>query len=420
MATQKEKPTCFIISPIGKEKSETRKRSDDLRSLIIEDSLESFDFKVIRADDGNNPVSITNEIISFIQKSDLCIVDLTDKNPNVMYEFGRRQETGKPYILLAQKGTELPFDLAMIRTIFYDLNDPFNIKDCKKAIKKYITTIINDGFQRESSGESLSSIAEQLRRIERRMDSLTSSTSMNTSPASMIYDDVDLTPIQQYRLAIQEKNIPVIEGLLPYFEKTKQKDLFYDQYLEVAAGVGSNMALDRLLNDIEYINSLTEERKVEAISYISIGLQQTGRQEEGLKALSPIIDKCLVDFKDDSHKATVLNQKARLVTDQKERINLLKKVIEFNPEDPSFYFNLSVCYENLEQLGLAKENIDLCMAKQRSKEEKNFDSDHVMQAIDVYAKLKDQETVNKYLGILRSINPNLYKLKKIDVRGYLK
>ena len=211
MATQKEKPTCFIISPIGEVGSETRKRSDALRSLIIEDSLESFDFDIKRADDSNKPDYITNEIISFIQKSDLCIVDLTDKNPNVMYEFGRRQETGKPYILLAQKGTQLPFDLAMIRTISYDLSDPFNIKECKDRIKDYISTIINDGFQRESSGESLSSIAEQLRRIERRIDSLTSSTGINTTSSPTIYDDDDLTPVQQFKLALAEKNIPAVE-----------------------------------------------------------------------------------------------------------------------------------------------------------------------------------------------------------------
>ena len=180
------------------------------------------------------------------------------------------------------------------------------------------------------------------------------------------------------------------------------------------------MAIDRLLDNLDFINSLTEERKVDAISYISIGLHKTGRQEEGLKVLSPIIDKCLEDFNDDSHKATVLNQKARLVTDQKERINILKKVIEYNPEDPSFYFNLSVCYEKLDQLGLAKDNIDLCMAKQLSEDEKGYDSDHVMQAIDVYAKLKDRETVEKYLNILHTINPNLYKLKKIEAKAYLK
>lgn len=419
MATQKQKPTCFIISPIGKDGTETRKRSDDLKSLIIEDSLEFFDFDVKRADDGINPVSITNEIISFIQNSDLCIVDLTDNNPNVMYEFGRRQETGKPYILLAQKETKLPFDLSGIRTIFYDLSDPYNIKECKNRIRDYITIIKNDGFRRESSGESLSSIAEQLRRIERRIDSFTSGTGINSTPSTMPYDD-ELTPGQQFRLAIQEKNIPAIEGLLPYFEKTKQKELFYDQFLEVAARVGSNTALNQLLSNIEYINSLTEKRKVEAISYISIGCQQTGRQEEGLEVLAPIINNCLVDFEDDKNKATVLNQKARLVTDNQERINILKKVIEYNPEDPSFFFNISVCYEDLDQLGLAKDNIDLCMSKQQSKDEKDYDPDHVMQAIDVYAKLKDKETVEKYLSILHSINQNLYKLKKQEIKRYIK
>lgn len=416
-----ETKTCFIISPIGDPDSETRKRSDGLKQLIIEDSLVGFDFdKPQRADDFVNPNAITSDIISSIQNADLCMVDLTDSNPNVMYEFGRRQETGKPYILLAQTGAKLPFDLSVFRTIFYDLSDPFNVKQCRDRIREYISNLLKDGFQRKSSGESLSSIAEQLQRIERRIDSLTPSTGVSINPQAMIDDD-ELTPQQQFRLALQEKNIPAAESLLPYFERTKQKDVFYDQYLEVLARFGSNIALNQLLNDINYIDSLpNEKRKVEAISYISIGIQQAGRQEEGLKLLSPIIDNCLNTFEDNSNKATVLNQKARLVTDVEERITILKDVIKLNPNDPAFYYNLSVCYENLDQLGPAKDNIDLCMSKQRNNDEESYDSDHVMQAIDIYAKLKDQDTVNKYLNILRSINQNLYRLKKQEIKRYFK
>ncbi len=53
--------------------------------------------------------------------ADVVIADLTETNPNVMYEVGVRQALLRPFVLLAQKGQKLPFDLADLRTVFYEL-----------------------------------------------------------------------------------------------------------------------------------------------------------------------------------------------------------------------------------------------------------------------------------------------------------
>ena len=96
-------PNCFIISPIGESGSETRQNADDLRDLIIKPVLESFGFTVIRGDHRSEAGQIDIDVIRAVQESDLCIVDLSLPNTNVFYEFGRRDETGKPLILLKQK-----------------------------------------------------------------------------------------------------------------------------------------------------------------------------------------------------------------------------------------------------------------------------------------------------------------------------
>ena len=103
--------TCFVISPIGDKGSDVRKNADDLYDLIIEPALEKFGFEIIRADKLSSVASITSEIVELVQKSDLCIVDITGHNPNVMYECGRRHETAKPYIMVAREGEKLPFDI---------------------------------------------------------------------------------------------------------------------------------------------------------------------------------------------------------------------------------------------------------------------------------------------------------------------
>ena len=102
-----KKKTCFVISPIGEKDSDIRKLADDLYDLIIVPALEKFNFDIVRADKITSVTSITSDIISHVQNADLCIVDLTGQNPNVMYECGRRHETGKPFIMVAKENEKI-------------------------------------------------------------------------------------------------------------------------------------------------------------------------------------------------------------------------------------------------------------------------------------------------------------------------
>ncbi len=59
---------------------------------------------IVRSDKIAKPGRISEHIASCIETSELCIIDLTGLNANVMYEYGLRKGYGKPYIVLAQKG----------------------------------------------------------------------------------------------------------------------------------------------------------------------------------------------------------------------------------------------------------------------------------------------------------------------------
>jgi len=53
--------------------------------------------------------------------SQLIIADITPtSNANVYFEVGYALALEKPTILLAKKGTALPFDVAGFRVLFYD------------------------------------------------------------------------------------------------------------------------------------------------------------------------------------------------------------------------------------------------------------------------------------------------------------
>ena len=114
--------TCFVISPIGKEGTELYQRYKDLLELIIIPALERSDgLEVIRGDHCIREARIDTSVIEKVQNADLCICDITEPNPNVFYELGRRDETGKPILLLKQaESGELPVDIATRRYVKYN------------------------------------------------------------------------------------------------------------------------------------------------------------------------------------------------------------------------------------------------------------------------------------------------------------
>ncbi|MEX1232005.1 MAG: hypothetical protein WEB58_17305 [Planctomycetaceae bacterium] len=112
---------CFIISPLGKNGSKTRNHADKVLDKIISPVLHQFEFEPIRIDrDLKNPGgSIPAAIVNELRDSELCVAILTGLNPNVMFEVGVRQAWDLPIIHLADRSTELPFDVRSRDTVSY-------------------------------------------------------------------------------------------------------------------------------------------------------------------------------------------------------------------------------------------------------------------------------------------------------------
>ena len=95
--------TCFVISPIGVEGSETRKRADDAFEGIIKPAVEPLGYKPVRADHLKSPGKITDQVIEIITEAPLVIADLTDLNANVFYELSLRHISEKPVVHIIHK-----------------------------------------------------------------------------------------------------------------------------------------------------------------------------------------------------------------------------------------------------------------------------------------------------------------------------
>ena len=89
-----------------------------LRSLVTPAGLEAG-FNVETANRQGSDV-IQSTIINKLLEADLVIADLTDHNPNVMFELGLRIAEGKPVALIKAKGTGRVFDVDnMLRVYEY-------------------------------------------------------------------------------------------------------------------------------------------------------------------------------------------------------------------------------------------------------------------------------------------------------------
>lgn len=106
--------TAFVMMPF-------EASFDDVYSTIRE-AITSVDtsINVIRLDEIRAAGSITDDLARQIRESTVCIADVTDANPNVMWEAGYAAALGKPLIVISQKGGALPFDIKDFRTLLYD------------------------------------------------------------------------------------------------------------------------------------------------------------------------------------------------------------------------------------------------------------------------------------------------------------
>lgn len=72
-----------------------------------------------RADDIWLHPQVMQTIVSLICKSDIVVVDCTNKNPNVFYEAGIAHTLGQDVILIAQHIDYVPFDLRHLHVLVY-------------------------------------------------------------------------------------------------------------------------------------------------------------------------------------------------------------------------------------------------------------------------------------------------------------
>lgn len=131
--------SIFVISPIAKLDDD----GFDFTKLFLDEIVKpaaaaARGFRVpVRADEVRAPGSITAKVVRDIVNADVCVADLTGRNPNVMYEVAIAHAADKPVILLQQEAGGPPFDFTDERVIRYSTRaDEAN--RARDALKDYL------------------------------------------------------------------------------------------------------------------------------------------------------------------------------------------------------------------------------------------------------------------------------------------
>ena len=143
----------FVISSIGGENTEIRKRASVLLTHLIRPALHELEYIVIRADEISSPNVITKDIVRLLEDSDLVIADVHDNNPNVLYELAIRNAVNKPFILIKDPEQKLPFDLQHIKAISVKQDGDVKLLENKKEqLRDFVRNAEKD---KDSASESI-------------------------------------------------------------------------------------------------------------------------------------------------------------------------------------------------------------------------------------------------------------------------
>ena len=126
MATSRE---VFIVMTF----KEAAQYTDLLEA--IQKACEQYGYDAKRVDESNEEKRIIPEIQRGIRQCAFVVADVTEEKPNVYWELGLAAGMGKEVILVAKKGTALPFDVSDVPVLFWESFSEFRQALAKRVEK---------------------------------------------------------------------------------------------------------------------------------------------------------------------------------------------------------------------------------------------------------------------------------------------
>lgn len=117
---------CFVLMPFGVKSDASGKLIDFERiyNELIAPAIRVAGLEPLRADEGITGAVISKAMYERLMLCEYVVADLTTADPSVLYQLGVRHGVRSANtILLSAEGDRLPFDVSMMRSLSYHLDD---------------------------------------------------------------------------------------------------------------------------------------------------------------------------------------------------------------------------------------------------------------------------------------------------------
>ena len=238
--SKKKKEKCFVIMPISDQGDYPPDHFTKVYKQIIKPSVEEAGYEAYRIDENNICDAIINKIFSAIQECPMAICDLSNRNPNVLYELGLRQAYDKPVVLIQDDKTDKIFDVSGISTVFYKSSRQYeDVLEARENIKKTILST------KEGKANTLAKVikvnAADFSQIEVSQDDRT----------NIILEEI-------YSEIRKLKNSQIANNNAILFEERESKKIIYMSVVCCDSTIITQFKKEVLKNirEVEYINSV--------------------------------------------------------------------------------------------------------------------------------------------------------------------
>lgn len=145
-----KKEKCFVMMPFTTpEKYKDTDHFDKVYEQIFVPAIEKAGYEPYRVDENKICDSIIGKIFDAVRTAPMALCDLSNKNPNVLYELGLRQAYDMPVVLVQDDITDRIFDVSGISTVTYSSHRL--VENVNEAIKAISEAIIQTKEGKEST-----------------------------------------------------------------------------------------------------------------------------------------------------------------------------------------------------------------------------------------------------------------------------
>lgn len=402
--------------------------ADETFELIIQPALAGFDMIVERADQIRGiEDTITAEMVERIQQSDLCVVDLSGNNPNVMYECGRRHETGKPVVMIT-RDERLPFDVVTHPVIRYSTDcSPQDLVAVHKRIREEVVHYTESGFE-ALGAKTVDDLSRDILALSNKVDLILRRTADNTvhvpGPSTEAKELVrrlgGVIPAINWALSQDEPSM--LDALLP-LAPNKNSHNYIMAGLVQGTYLGSRTAFESLHETVAAgVDDFDLEDAVRILGAYSYGASRFGLAREALPAVEAFSNSLQSRAKNDDSidprlVALALNAWQRLlnsVKDYDQALRVGRLVLDLVPDDLSFIYNHSLNAMEAGDEDLRAEMVDRYIGLLRLRGFADADDDHLMHALRTYHLAGRRADALEVYAVLREQHPYAADLVRAD------